>query len=103
MPILILFCLLPLALGAAVEYAAYRFARRKLWRWVPPLVCLAVTLAVLAARFFGWSDTGGAPIETLLFVPGLPAALVFLGLYLGRRLYKRLWDPRVIDDDGKGG
>lgn len=97
MPILILFCLLPLALGAAAEYAAYRFARRKLWRWVPPLVCLAVTLAVLAARFFGWSDTGGAPIETLLFVPGLPAALVFLGLY------KRLWDPGVIDDDGKGG
>ena len=38
MPILILFCLLPLALGAAAEYAAYRFARRKLWRWVPPLV-----------------------------------------------------------------
>ena len=42
-------------------------------------------------------------METLLFVPGLPAALAFLGLHLGRRLYKRLWDPRVIDDDGKGG
>ena len=66
-------------------------------------MAMQVTLAVLFARFFGWSDTGGAPIETLLFVPGLPAALVFLGLYLGRRLYKRLWDPRVIDDDGKGG
>ena len=54
MPILILFCLLPLLLGAAAEYAAYRFARRKLWRWAPPLVCLAVTLAVFFARFFGW-------------------------------------------------
>ena len=37
MPIFILFCLLPLALGAAAEYAAYRFARRKLWRWAPPI------------------------------------------------------------------
>ena len=103
MPILILFCLLPLALGAAAEYAAYRFARRKLWRWAPPLVCLTVTLAVFFARFFGWSETEAAPVETLLFVPGLPAVMAFLGLYLGRRLYRRLWDPRVIDDGSKGG
>ena len=103
MPILILLCLLPLLLGAAAEYAAYRFARRKLWRWAPPLVCLAVTLAVFFARFFGWSDAGGAPIEKQIFVPGLPAAPAFLGRYLGRRLDKRLGDPRVIDDDGKGG
>ena len=40
MPILILFCLLPLALAAAAEYAAYRFARRKLWRWCRPWCAL---------------------------------------------------------------
>ena len=34
----------------------------------------------------------------LLFVPGLPALGGFVGLLLGWRLWKRLWDPRVIWD-----
>ena len=51
-------------------------------------------------RWHGWSDTGEkAPVETLLFVPGITALGVFLGLFLGWRLYKRLWDPRIVKGD----
>ena len=34
----------------------------------------------------------------LLFVPGLPAAFALLGAFLGWKLWKTLWSPRVVKD-----
>lgn len=91
----------PLAAGAAGEYAACRFPRRRFWRYLPPVGAAAVTAAVAAFRYHGWSVEGDkAPIETLLLFPGLPALGLLLGMYLGWRLWKRLWSPRVVKDPG---
>lgn len=107
MPIIILLCLVPVLLGAVCEYAVCRFAKRRPWRWAPPLVALTGTAIVFCTRYLGWSadvdQGGGAPIETLLFIPGLPAALLFLGLFIGYRLWKRVWSPRVIDEKKRKG
>ncbi len=89
----------PMIMGLAEEYAACRFPRRRLWRWAPPLLTGLLTGAVTLGRYHGWSTVGEkAPWETLLFIPGLPALGAFLGLWLGWRLWKRLWLPRVVKD-----
>lgn len=95
---LILFAL-PLAIALAVEYGFCRFPRRALWRWLPPLLTLAGTAVMTLYRYHGWSAEGEkAPIEQLLFIPGVPALGAFLGLWLGWRIWKRLWTPRVVED-----
>lgn len=97
MPILIMFLLAPLAVGAAVEYALCRFPRKRFWRYLPPAAGAAAVTAVALFRYHGWSETGGgAPLETLLFFPGLPALGLFVGLFLGWRLWKHLWKPKVF-------
>lgn len=89
--------LTPLAVSAGTEYLFCRLPKRRFWRWVPPAAALVVTAAVTLFRWHGWSDEGtGAPLETLLFFPGLPALGVFLGLFAGWRVYRRLWLPRVV-------
>ncbi len=89
----------PMSIGLAAEYAACRFPKRRLWRWAPPLLTGLLTGAVTLGRYHGWSAVGEkAPWETLLFIPGLPALGAFLGLWLGWRLWKRLWLPRVVED-----
>lgn len=97
----------PLVLGAVVQYMACRFPKRPLWRWVPPLLATAVTGLVALHRYHGWSDgPQKAPVEQLLFIPGLPALGAFVGLWLGWRVWKRLWRPRVVKDkkrEGGGG
>ena len=102
MPIILLLGILPILAGALAEYLVCRFTKRRPWRWVPPLLCLAGTAVVTLVRYHGWSadaaQGGSAPIETLLFIPGLPAALLFLGLFLGWRVWRRRWMPRVIDE-----
>ena len=102
MPILLMFFLVPLAAGAAVEYALCRFPKKRLWRAVPPLAAAVAAAAVTLFRYHGWNETGGgAPIETLLFFPGLPALGLFLGLFLGWRGWKYLWKPKVFRDRKK--
>lgn len=97
--IFLLLFAIPLVPAIVVEYAACRFPKRRLWRWAPPLLSAAVTAAVTLHRYHGWSaGTEKAPWETLLFIPGLPALGVFLGLWLGWKLWKRLWLPRVVKD-----
>lgn len=102
MPVILVLCLLPIMLGAVCEYVVCRFPKRRLWRWVPPLVTLAGTVVVLLVRYCGWSADaahgGSAPIETLLFIPGVPSTLLFFGLFIGWRLWRRVWRPRVINE-----
>ena len=89
----------PLVVALVVEYGFCRFPKRRLWRYFPPLLAGAVTLAVTLHRYHGWSaGPEKAPVETLLFIPGLPALGAFLGLLLGWRLWRRLWSPRVVRD-----
>lgn len=96
--------ILPMGIALAVEYAACRFPKRRLWRWVPPVGTVIVTAVVTLSRYHGWSDGAEkAPWETLLFIPGLPALGAFLGLWLGWRLWRWLWLPRVVKDKKKKG
>ena len=91
------FFVMPLAAGAAVEYGSCRLPKRKFWRYLPPVVTAAATVAVGLYRYHGWSaGPEKAPIETLLFIPGLPALGVFLGLIVGYRIWKWVWTPKVV-------
>lgn len=95
--ILVLLFVLPLAVALAVEYSFCRFPKRRIWRWLPPLLTGLGTILVTLYRYHGWSAGGEkAPIEQLLFIPGLPALGALLGLWLGWRLWRRLWLPRVV-------
>lgn len=100
MPIIIgLFCLLPLAVGAIIEYLVCRFPKRRIWRALPPLAVLALAAWVTAGRLRVW-EADVSPLTQLLFVPGLPALCALVGTLLGWRLWKRLWGPRVVRDKG---
>ena len=100
MPIIIgLFCLLPLAVGAIIDYLVCRFPKRRIWRALPPLGVLALAAWVGAGRLRVW-ESDVSPLTQLLFVPGLPALCALVGTLLGWRLWKRLWGPRVVRDKG---
>lgn len=104
MPMIMLLCILPLLAGGAVEYAACRFPKGRFWRWLPPVATGAVTAVVAVVRSVGWSmkaGGGNAPIETLLIIPGIPAFLVFVGLFLGWRVWRRRWTPRIFREKKK--
>ncbi len=101
MIIMVLLCVLPFLVGAVIEYLTCRLIKGRVWRWVPPAVAFFAAAAVFSVRYFGWSaDHGGetAPLETLIFIPILPGAFVFIGLFLGWRIWKRRWLPRVVRD-----
>lgn len=96
MPIIIgVFCVLPLILGLIAEYLVCRFLKKKLWRVLPPLAVAALTALVAAGRVRLW-EADQSPVTQLLFVPGLPALCALIGVWLGWRLWHRLWSPRVI-------
>lgn len=103
MPILLaVFCLLPLLLGGAAQYAACRlFRRRVLWLLPAGLGAAFVVLAGLG-RLEMWQSEH-SPLTQLLLMPGLPGACFFLGLWAGRRLYRWRWAPRVIWEKKKRG
>ena len=92
--IFLIFFLVPVIPAAAIEYAACRFPRYRWWRTVPPAA--TVVLAALIA-YFRWRNWGGegAPIETLLFFPGLSALGLLAGCFVGWRIWKWMWTPRL--------
>lgn len=99
MPIVVIFCLIPFLAGLGVQYLFCGFSKHKILRLVPLLVVLATAAIIFASRYYGWSmENGGghAPIETLLFMPVLPAALVLFGLLVGWRVWRHRWRPRII-------
>ena len=103
MPIILgFFCLLPFLLGVILEYLFCRLPRRRWWRAVPPAFSALLAAAVLVGRLENWEDQTVSPVTQLLIFPGLPAIFLLLGCFLGWRLWKRLWGPRIIDRDKLG-
>ena len=99
MHILLFFLLAPMGAGALLEYALCRFPKKRAWRRLPPMILAAAAFAVTVFRHFGWDrGGGGAPIETLLFFPGLPALGIGIGLLVGWLVWRRLWLPRVVTE-----
>ena len=91
MPILILFAGLPFLLGAIIEFMICWLPLKKQWRALPPALAVVITSVITAVRYNGWARDGGAgaPIETLLFFPGLPALFALIGLLVGWLIGKR--------------
>lgn len=103
MPIIfgILF-LIPMAAAALVEYLCCRLPKRRFWRMLPPLADLIFLLVAGLVRYQNWQSDAVSPLTQMLIVPGLPGMAVGLGCFLGWRLWKRLWSPRIIDRDKLG-
>lgn len=89
-----------MAAGAVLEYSACRFPKRKFWRLIPPIAGAAIVAVITLFRYHGWDAQGvqGAPLETLLFFPGLSALGLFIGFFLGWRGWKHLWTPKVFHE-----
>lgn len=101
--IYLILALIPLAGGFLLEFLVCQFTRRgsRLWKLLPPAGGAAVTAAVVFHRLNLW-ESDNSPVTQLIFIPGLPALGFFVGLWLGWRLYRRLWRPRIVKDKGKG-
>ena len=96
MPIYIaIFCLLPLLAGLIPEYLVCRFTKRPPWKLLPPAAAAVITVLVALGRLNLW-ESDRPPVTQLLFVSGLPALFALLGTFLGWRLWKWRWGPRVI-------
>lgn len=91
-----IFFLSPFLVGGAAEYLCCRLPKKRWWRWVPLLVALTLAGALAWGRYYGWSDTAHAPIETILFFPGLPLLGALLGIIAGFLVWKKLWTPQVV-------
>lgn len=96
MPIYIaIFCLLPLLAGLIPEYLVCRFTKRPPWKLLPPAAAVVIIVLVALGRLSLW-ESDRSPVTQLLFVPGLPGCFALLGTFLGWRLWKWRWGPRVI-------
>ena len=101
--ILLILALVPLAGGFLLEFLVCQFTRKgsKLWKLIPPVAAVLVTAAIVVHRLNLWeADT--SPVTQLIFIPGLPALGFFVGLFLGWKLYRWLWKPKIVRDKKEG-
>ena len=101
--IFLILALVPLAGGFLLEFLVCQFTRKgsKLWKLIPPVASVLVTAAIVVHRLNLWeADT--SPVTQLLFIPGLPALGFFVGLFLGWKLYRWLWKPKIVRDKKEG-
>ncbi len=97
MPIVIgIFCLLPLGIGLVLEYLCCRIPKRRIWRALPPALSVLFVVIVGVGRWNMWTSEEVSPITQLILFPGLPGIFLLIGCYLGWRLWKWFWRPRVI-------
>lgn len=93
-----LLLLVPVCAGLLLEYGTCRFPKHRFWRYLPAILTVLAALLLAWLRCRAWNKSGGgAPWETLVFFPGIPAAGLLLGEFAGWRLWKWLWTPRVRD------
>ena len=98
MPIVIgMFFLVPLLLGLVLEYLCCRLPRRRIWRALPPVLGILLTVLVGVGRWSLWESETVSPMTQLLIFPRVPGAALLLGCWLGWRLWRRIWQPRVLD------
>ena len=104
MPIILgLFGLAPLLLGLTAEYLCFRLPRRrKLWRALPPALAVLFAGVAGAVRLENWSSEVASPVTQLLIFPGLPVMCLLAGCWLGWRLWRWRWGPRVVRDQRGG-
>ena len=101
--ILLILALVPLVGGFLLEFLVCQFTRKgsKLWKLIPPVAAVLVTAAIVVHRLNLWeADT--SPVTQLRFIPGLPALGFFVGLFLGWKLYRWLWKPKIVRDKKEG-
>ena len=99
MPIVIgMFFLLPLCFGALAEYLCCRLPRRRVWRLLPLVVAAVFLIAAVWVRIQNWESKDVSPLTQLIIFPGVPGVALLLGIYLGWRVWKYLWSPKIIDD-----
>lgn len=101
--ILLILALVPLVGAFLLEFLVCQFTRKgsKLWKLIPPVAAVLVTAAIVVHRLNLWeADT--SPVTQLLFIPGLPALGFFVGLFLGWKLYRWLWRPKIVRDKKEG-
>lgn len=101
--ILLILALVPLVGGFLLEFLVCQFTRKgsKLWKLIPPVAAVLVTATIVVHRLNLWeADT--SPVTQLLFIPGLPALGFFVGLFLGWKLYRWLWKPKIVRDKKEG-
>lgn len=101
--ILLILALVPLVGGFLLEFLVCQFTRKgsKLWKLIPPVAAVLVTAAIVAHRLNLW-ESDNSPVTQLLFIPGLPALGFFVGLFLGWKLYRWLWKPKIVRDKKEG-
>lgn len=73
-------------------------ARRRFWRFLPPVIAVVFLIVALWVRIQNWESKDVSPLTQLIIFPGVPAVALLLGVYLGWRFWKYLWSPRIIDD-----
>ena len=101
--ILLILALVPLVGCFLLEFLVCQFTRKgsKLCKLIPPVAAVLVTAAIVVHRLNLWeADT--SPVTQLLFIPGLPALGFFVGLFLGWKLYRWLWKPKIVRDKKEG-
>ena len=103
--VVLLLALLPLALGAGLQYVVCRHTMRetgphwrvlRLLRLVPALAVAGGMAAVVVNRLHLWQSETVSPLTQLLFVPGVPGVCALVGLLLGWRMFRRRWAPRIF-------
>ncbi len=101
--ILLILALVPLVGGFLLEFLVCQFTRKgsKLWKLIPPVAAIFVTAAIVVHRLNLW-ESDNSPVTQLLFIPGLPALGFFVGLFLGWKLYRWLWRPKIVRDKKEG-
>ena len=99
MPIVIgFFFLLPLFFAVVAEYLCCRLPRHRFWRFLPPGIVVLFLIAAVAVRIQNWESQTVSPLTQLVIFLFFSGVALLLGIYLGWRLWKYLWSPRIMDD-----
>lgn len=103
--VIFIFTLVPLVAALVIQYVSCRFTMRQTgrgWKWMRlirllPLMAAVVVISYVAiSRWQIWRNQQVSPLTQILFVPGVPGFFFLLGLFLGWRIWKRRWSPKII-------